>query len=228
MTHHQMTIVTSRFSIPADAGLIAVECDCGSGIFWVHRDQDVEEVTLEHLASGDTREFVKDEPASITLDEAMELLAVLYYDMHPVYGSSSRRGRGIGGQSMTQQCNVVDPEGWEVAFNDRVEEALHTYASHNGHMKPQTVRVMNALKRKARADAVTVAETDLRLDVISNASPYPFTKSTLMVTHIPTGIQARRELHEYSGHPQVTQRQARLECIEEIVDKLKGRILDGQ
>lgn len=171
-----------------------------------------------------------EEPESLTLDEAMELLAILYYDMHPVYGSSSRRGRGIGGQSMTQQCNVVDPEGWEIAFNSRVEHALHAYARTSQHTKPDTARVISGLKRQARADAVTVAEVELRIDVISNAAPYPFTKSTLIVTHTPSGMQAKRDLYEHSMTDQrkePTQQQARLQCIEEIIDKLKERILHG-
>jgi hypothetical protein len=172
-----------------------------------------------------------DESESLTLDEAMELLAILYYDMHPTYGSTSRRGRGIGGQAVTQQCNVVDPEGWEVAFNERVEEALHKYVETTAGFTGRTALVVHGLRRKVRADAVTVAEADLRIDLYSNAAPYPFTKSTLIVTHMPSGMRAKRELYEHSmpkGNLRPTQGQARLQCIEEIIDKLKERILNGQ
>lgn len=165
-----------------------------------------------------------------TLDEAMSLLAILYYDMHPTYGSTSRRGRGIGGQAVTQQCNVVDPEGWEITFNQRVEEALHRYAQDSPGFTGRSALTVHQLRRQHAAQNVSVAETELHVSVYSNAAPYPFTKSGLTVTHIPSGIKATREVYTHSGagarHPR-THRKARLQCIEEIIDKLKERVLHG-
>lgn len=63
-----------------------------------------------------------------TLERAMVLLSLLYRELHPFYGNTSYRGRGIGGSAVTQQCCVTHPEGWEVDVIQKIEEILHTYA----------------------------------------------------------------------------------------------------
>jgi hypothetical protein len=55
------------------------------------------------------------------------LLSLLQWQMHPTYGNTSRRGRGIGGQAITQQCSAIDPEeDWEFALLDEIEQALRS------------------------------------------------------------------------------------------------------
>lgn len=61
-------------------------------------------------------------------DQLAALLYVLRYDLHPTYANTARRGRGIGGQAMTPQCNVLDPEGWEERALDAVDDALNQRA----------------------------------------------------------------------------------------------------
>lgn len=58
-------------------------------------------------------------------DELRTLLTWLRYDMHKVFGNTSRRGRGIGGQAMTEQCLVLRPEGDEIARLARVDEIIY-------------------------------------------------------------------------------------------------------
>lgn len=58
------------------------------------------------------------------LDQALWLLYKLRFDMHQVYGNTSRRGRGIGGQAMTPQCSVIDPEGDELELLDKIDRLL--------------------------------------------------------------------------------------------------------
>lgn len=66
------------------------------------------------------------DPEPTAEDLAVALMIVLY-ELHPVYGNTSRRGRGIGGQAMTQQCNVIDPEGWEFEAKEWADEVLRGY-----------------------------------------------------------------------------------------------------
>lgn len=66
-----------------------------------------------------------------TVAQVMALLATLYYDLHPVYANTSRRGGGIGGQSMSQQCNVIDPNPAELNIMQDIEAMLHGYVT--GH-----------------------------------------------------------------------------------------------
>jgi uncharacterized protein YqgV (UPF0045/DUF77 family) len=61
-------------------------------------------------------------------DQLAALLYVLRYDLHPTYANTARRGRGIGGQAMTPQCNVLDPEGWEERALTAVDDALNQRA----------------------------------------------------------------------------------------------------
>jgi hypothetical protein len=59
-----------------------------------------------------------------------ELAALLYavcYDLHPTYANTSCRGRGIGGQMVTTQCNYVDPEGDEFYLLGRIEDVIHQW-----------------------------------------------------------------------------------------------------
>lgn len=71
---------------------------------------------------ADLRERLRDVEAE--RDQLAGLLYVLRWDLHVAYGSTARRGRGIGGQQVTTQCNVLDPEVWEVRALNAVDEAL--------------------------------------------------------------------------------------------------------
>jgi hypothetical protein len=59
-------------------------------------------------------------------DELAYLLYVCYYNMHQTYANTSRRGLGIGGQTLTVQCSVISPEGDEVAMIERIERTIRT------------------------------------------------------------------------------------------------------
>lgn len=63
-------------------------------------------------------------------DEIYDLAALLFAvvnDLHPMYANTSRRGRGIGGQMVTRQCNLLDPEGAEVYLVHRAEDVIREY-----------------------------------------------------------------------------------------------------
>jgi hypothetical protein len=68
------------------------------------------------------------ERAELDADDIMALLLLVWFDLHPVYANTSYRGRGIGGQAITQQCSVVSPEGWEYAALMYIETAISAYA----------------------------------------------------------------------------------------------------
>jgi hypothetical protein len=55
------------------------------------------------------------------------LLRILLMDLHPTYANTSRRGRGIGGQMLSQQCNVVDPELAEYGLIQAIEDAIRNH-----------------------------------------------------------------------------------------------------
>jgi hypothetical protein len=57
-------------------------------------------------------------------EHALALLYVEHYDLHPHYGNTSRRGRGIGGQAVTQQCSVVRPDDGEQLVLWAIDDAL--------------------------------------------------------------------------------------------------------
>ena len=62
------------------------------------------------------------------IPEAVELallLRAVCYDLHPTYSNTSRRGGGIGGQSMTPQCNYLDPSPPEIELIQKAEKALY-------------------------------------------------------------------------------------------------------
>lgn len=52
--------------------------------------------------------------AEMTKDELLDALAWSLYrlrhGLHRAYANTSRHGKGIGGQAMTTQCLVIDPE----------------------------------------------------------------------------------------------------------------------
>lgn len=56
---------------------------------------------------------------------ALALLYVEHYELHPSYGNTSYRGRGIGGQTITQQCSVVSPEDREQLALWAIDDAIH-------------------------------------------------------------------------------------------------------
>lgn len=58
-------------------------------------------------------------------------LYVVLFELHPCYGNTSRRGRGIDGSTITQQCNVIRPEGWESEAVERAESAIRSFALSN-------------------------------------------------------------------------------------------------
>lgn len=57
-------------------------------------------------------------------DHLAGLLSVLRWDLHTAYANTARRGRGIGGQQVTTQCSVLDPDVWETRALNAVDEAL--------------------------------------------------------------------------------------------------------
>ena len=62
------------------------------------------------------------------IPEAVELallLRAVCYDLHPTYSNTSRRGGGIGGQSLTTQCNYLDPSPVELDLIRKAEKALY-------------------------------------------------------------------------------------------------------
>jgi len=62
------------------------------------------------------------------IPEAVELallLRAVCYDLHPTYSNTSRRGAGIGGQSLTTQCNYLDPSPVELDLIRKAEKALY-------------------------------------------------------------------------------------------------------
>jgi hypothetical protein len=62
------------------------------------------------------------------IPEAVELallLRAVCYDLHPTYSNTSRRGGGIGGQSLTTQCNYLDPSPPELGLIQKAEKALY-------------------------------------------------------------------------------------------------------
>lgn len=82
-----------------------------------------------------------------TLEQAMVLLSLLYYELHPFYGNTSYRGRGIGGSTVTQQCCVTHPEGGEVGVIQQIEEIIHTYAE--GHPEFSAIRMAHMRQAKS-------------------------------------------------------------------------------
>lgn len=56
--------------------------------------------------------------------ELAALLAIFRDDLHVSYANASRRGRGIGGQALTAQCNYLDPEGHEHHVITAIDEAI--------------------------------------------------------------------------------------------------------
>lgn len=60
-------------------------------------------------------------------DALGDALKILFYDLHPVYANTSYRGRGVGGQAMTQQCSVVRPEGFELDQIAQIEELIRDH-----------------------------------------------------------------------------------------------------
>jgi hypothetical protein len=73
--------------------------------------------TKENLAPLDEAHFER--------DRALALLYIEHVELHPTYGNTSRRGGGIGGSALTQQCSVVDPEEPEFALLEVIEDALN-------------------------------------------------------------------------------------------------------
>lgn len=66
------------------------------------------------------------------IPEAVELallLRAVCYDLHPTYSNTSRRGAGIGGQSLTPQCNYLDPSPPELVLIQKAESALYACLS---------------------------------------------------------------------------------------------------
>jgi len=66
------------------------------------------------------------------IPEAVELallLRAVCYDLHPTYSNTSRRGGGIGGQSLTPQCNYIDPSPPELALIQKAENAFYVCLS---------------------------------------------------------------------------------------------------
>jgi hypothetical protein len=59
--------------------------------------------------------------------ELAALLEVVVNGLHPVYGSTGRRDRGVGGCMATRQCNLIDPEGAEVDLVQHVEDTIRHY-----------------------------------------------------------------------------------------------------
>lgn len=59
--------------------------------------------------------------------ELAALLEMFCSDLHPAYANTSRRGRGIGGQAMTAQCNYLDPEGDEFRIIERIDAAVREW-----------------------------------------------------------------------------------------------------
>lgn len=57
--------------------------------------------------------------------ELAALLDMFRSDLHPAYANTSRRGRSIGGQAITSQCNYLDPEGDEYRIIERIDDAVH-------------------------------------------------------------------------------------------------------
>jgi len=90
------------------------------------------------------------EPREDERDVLTALLYLLRYDLHPVYGNTSHRGRGIGGQTMTPGCSVNHPEGSELALLNLIDDAIHRHFEAAGEDRHHRItRVINAL----RADA---------------------------------------------------------------------------
>jgi hypothetical protein len=58
-------------------------------------------------------------------------LHMVLFDLHPWYASTARRDRGPGGSTVTQQCNVIDPEGWEFGALDDAVDDLRAYIQAN-------------------------------------------------------------------------------------------------
>ena len=99
-------------------------------------------------------------PATTVDAEAVEdmaaALALLLYDAHPTYGSTSGWRGGIGGRAVTQGCNVVDPPpGAEWAQYDLLSEPLRRYmGAHPG---------FDLTAAKARVKAAALAALGLKV-----------------------------------------------------------------
>jgi len=66
------------------------------------------------------------------IDRLVYLLYWLRHEMHQTYANTSRRGRGIGGQMITPQCNVLHPEAVEHLLLNEVEDAIRYFAEKAG------------------------------------------------------------------------------------------------
>ncbi len=54
----------------------------------------------------------------------LALLHVEHHLLHPTYGNTAYRGRGVGGQTFTQQCSVIRPEGGEQLVLWQIDDAI--------------------------------------------------------------------------------------------------------
>lgn len=83
---------------------------------------------------------MSDDDITIT-DRLAIMLYLIHSELHPIYGNTSRRGRGIGGQAITQQCSVIDPEGDENAILDAIEHEYRAWFHRavEGNRNPQAL-----------------------------------------------------------------------------------------
>lgn len=61
------------------------------------------------------------------IDELVDALKEVLFDLHPIYANTSYRGRGVGGQAVTQQCSIVNPELKEFEQIERIETLLRKH-----------------------------------------------------------------------------------------------------
>lgn len=91
------------------------------------------------------------EPREDERDVLTALLYLLRYDLHPVYGNTSHRGRGVGGQTMTPSCSVNHPEGSELALLNAVDNAISKYFEvGDDERRRRIARVIEALRADAQ------------------------------------------------------------------------------
>jgi hypothetical protein len=85
-------------------------------------------------------------PADPSATDLAMMLLVLSQHLHPIYGNTSYRGRGIGGSAITQQCSVIHPEGWEIGALQEIDEVLHAYFINHPEIHEQMVAKLKEMK----------------------------------------------------------------------------------
>jgi len=83
-------------------------------------------------------------------DRLAAMLLLVLHDLHPVYGNTSYRGRGIGGATITAGCSVNHPEDAEYDLLNAIETTLRAEAQRMEREGTSIRAVANAIKKEPR------------------------------------------------------------------------------